>query len=185
MDKATLRRNLFARIRQLTPEERREASQGLCGHLARDPQFLEASTIFAYLALPSEPDLSPLLTAFPEKRWAFARIGEEERLHFHALSQLREARPGAAGILEPDPLRHPQVDAAEAELILVPGVGFDPSTHSRLGRGKGHYDRFLARLPSPPAVGVCFSVQLTPLCPEAHDIPMSRLLTEQGWLPFE
>lgn len=68
----------------------------------------------------------------------------------------------------------------------MPGVGFDPQSMNRLGRGKGHYDRYLAPLMKsgmPPAlVGVCFSIQLVSLAPESHDVPMTKLVTENGFL---
>lgn len=49
--------------------------------------------------------------------------------------------PGPFGILQPK-TSAPQVDP---DLILVPLIAVDPHG-SRLGRGKGHYDRVIARL---------------------------------------
>ena len=60
-------------------------------------------------------------------------------------------------------------------LIVVPAVGFDPQG-SRLGHGKGFYDRLL---PGTQAlkVGICFDFQLFEHIPaEEHDVPMDRII---------
>lgn len=186
MPKSSLRREIFARLRALPPRERSARSGAIAAHLEGSEAFAAARTIFSFVALPSEPDLAPLLLSHPEKRWAFPRIEAGERLVFHEMNRLEESLAGSLGISEPDPRRHPPVSPAGVDLVLVPGVAFDPATRARLGRGKGHYDRFLARVlaeaPSPVLVGIAFAEQLAPVPAEAHDIPMQRLLTELGWV---
>jgi len=186
MDKAALRRELFARIRNLPQDVRAAHSAAIRALAAEDPGFRNAATVFTYLALPGEPDLNPLLADFPEKRWCVPRVVEDGSLAFHRISRIDEAVPGVLGILHPDPARHAAVAADEAECVFVPGVGFDPSTRARIGRGKGLYDRFLAQALAaasrPRLVGVLFSVQLAEVPAEAHDIPMDRLLSEAGWI---
>lgn len=186
MDKPALRRELLSRLRALTAEERAARSASLRAALANDPWLRRARTVFAYLALPLEPDLAPLVGAIPGQRWAFPHVVGDGPLSFHLLPHAAEATPGALGILQPDPSRHPLVPVGEADLVLVPGLGFDPATRARLGRGKGHYDRFLsaalASTEPPGIVGVAFSEQLGPVPVEAHDVPMQRLLTDRGWI---
>ncbi len=181
MDKRALRKELFSRVRAMSAEARHAASAEIRRRLANDAEFQAAETVFAYLALPGEPDLAPLVAAFPRKRWAFSRVTAEDRLAFHRMTQTEEALAGAYGIHEPDAERHALLAAEDADLVLVPGVGFDPRTLARLGRGKGHYDRFLAGT-SARLVGVAFSTQLAELAAEPHDVPMHRLLTEAGWI---
>lgn len=64
--------------------------------------------------------------------------------------------PGPFGILQPGP-RAPVV---EPDLVLVPLIAIDPHG-SRIGRGKGHYDRALGRLRKSGAtlVGLGWSIQ--------------------------
>ncbi len=185
MDKRALRQELFARVRALSADERRARSATIRDLLEDDPAFRAAGTVFSYLALASEPDFAPLVAAHPGKRWAFPRVTQEDRLVFHEMMDPGEGLAGLHLIVEPDPEKHPEVAPEEADLVLVPGVGFDPATGARLGRGKGHYDRFLAAAPgqgrSPRLVGVAFSTQLAALVEEAHDIPMHRILTDAGW----
>ncbi len=94
---------------------------------------------------------------------------------------------GAFKIREPNPMRSSLIAPAAADLFLVPGVGFDDQAGNRLGRGKGHYDRYLSPLrrgsesgdgaaPRPFLIGVCFSVQLCAVPTEVHDIPLDDVL---------
>jgi 5-formyltetrahydrofolate cyclo-ligase len=187
MDKRQTRRDLFARLRGLSVAEQLTASASIRLFLGEDPLFQRARTVFSFLSLPGEPDLAPLIDQFPEKRWAFPRVTTEDRICFHFMSHPGETHTGVHGIREPDPLRHPIAAAGEADLFLIPGVGFDPSSGARLGRGKGHYDRYLAaaieaRVHEPAHLtGVAFSTQFVELETEAHDIPMHRMVSERGW----
>ena len=182
MDKRRKRSECFARIKNLKPEEKAIFSEKVSKRLAENPRIKEARTIFSYLALPSEPNLQALFELFPEKHWAFSRVDESDTLRFHALENPNTLIKSEFGFLEPDPKRNEEIQPEQADLILIPGVGFDPVNMARLGRGKGHYDRFLARAKAVERgihrIGVCFGTQLTSLVPEEHDIPMSSIVTE-------
>jgi len=189
MDKRSQRRALFGRIRALSKEEKAEHSARIRALLEDHPAISPENTILAFLPLKSEPDLTPL--CFPDStgrttRWGFARIDGDGHLSFLLAESVAECLRSDFGLLEPDPRRCRPVDEENVRLVLVPGVGFDPHTGARLGRGRGHYDRFLARLldlPNPPEfVGIAFSEQLGPLDPEDHDVPMHAVVTERGWL---
>ena len=55
-------------------------------------------------------------------------------------------------------------------------MAFDVAGH-RLGRGKGYYDRFLARCPNAWLIGICFGFQLLPQVPvEATDVLMNEVI---------
>lgn len=67
-------------------------------------------------------------------------------------------------------------------LILVPGLGFTKQG-SRLGRGRGFYDRFLAKKEMAPVfkVGVCWHFQLVESLPaDDWDIHMHWVIDEEG-----
>ena len=79
--------------------------------------------------------------------------------------------PGPFGLMQPAK-RHP---AVEPDLVLVPLVAID-SSGTRLGRGKGHYDRALISLKKRGArlIGVGWAMQrLTEAIPaDAWDVPL-------------
>ena len=182
-NKRASRRELFALVRSLPAETRTEHSARIVDHLAGSEEFQRADCVFGYLAMAREPDLADLFRNFPAKRWAFSRM-DGDGIAFHEVTSLSQLAAGEYGFPEPDPDQCPVAPVEIADLVLVPGVGFDPATGARLGRGKGHYDRYLAPLvdrKSPSdLVGVCFSVQLLDLVPEPHDVPMTRIVTERG-----
>lgn len=186
MDKPARRRECFARIKSLAPAERSAASARIRSFLAGSPLFRQANTIFSYAALSGEPDLGALVSAFPEKNWAFPKVDRENRLAFYSVAPNETLSRGTLGISEPSPLPERLLSPGVPDLVLVPGVSFDPASLTRLGRGKGHYDRYLSLVRTEKNavtfIGVLFSVQFSLLQPEGHDVPMNRLVSEDGWI---
>lgn len=63
------------------------------------------------------------------------------------------------------------------DLIVVPGVAFD-TQNNRLGRGKGYYDRFLAKHQTAYRLGLCFKFQMVDKVPtEPFDLPMNEVIS--------
>jgi 5-formyltetrahydrofolate cyclo-ligase len=87
--------------------------------------------------------------------------------------------PGPFGLMQPA-RRHPRV---EPDLVLVPLVAIDGSG-TRLGRGKGHYDRALLSLKKNGArlIGVGWGMQrLTEEIPsDAWDVPLDGFASPDG-----
>jgi len=183
MDKRALRRACFARVRALSDMEKASASEAICATIQNLPGWDTVETVFSYLPMASEPALTALFHEFPEKCWGFSRVSEDgSQLSFHEVRSEKDLREGSYGFLEPDPASCRVLDAPD--WILVPGVGFCRESQARLGRGKGHYDRYLSNLASkgyhPRKLGICFETQIGPLTPEAHDVPMDAIITEKG-----
>ncbi|MDR3376819.1 MAG: 5-formyltetrahydrofolate cyclo-ligase, partial [Ancalomicrobiaceae bacterium] len=146
--------------------------------------FSPGCAIGGYLAIRSEIDPAPLLEALRAAGHALAlpvirADGEtmDFRVWDRAVGLVRASfglsvPPETAAIVEP---RH----------LLVPLAAFDRRGF-RLGYGKGHYDRALARLDaSGPvvAVGVAFACQEVDRVPEeAHDRPLDCILTEREFI---
>ncbi len=67
------------------------------------------------------------------------------------------------------------------DVLLVPLVAFDAAGY-RLGYGGGYFDRTLAQLsPAPLTIGVGYELgRVDSILPEAHDIPLDRIVTEAG-----
>jgi 5-formyltetrahydrofolate cyclo-ligase len=74
-------------------------------------------------------------------------------------------------------------------VCFIPCLAVTPEGY-RLGRGKGYYDRLLARLATLPltvyTVGVCPSACVLDadhaFRPDPWDVPMHGVLTEQGYV---
>ncbi len=79
------------------------------------------------------------------------------------------------GILEPR-----KTSIGKPNIILVPLLVFDKSK-SRLGYGKGFYDRYLKKIKNTLTVGVAFSFQKYHKLPiNKKDIKLDYILTEKG-----
>lgn len=73
----------------------------------------------------------------------------------------------------------PIIDLSTIDVVIVPGRAFSKSG-TRLGRGKGHYDKFLPKIPFSMKIGVAFHSQLFGELPtEPHDIPMNMIITDK------
>ncbi len=188
--KSQLRRELRGRVLALSEPEREAASASLRKRLVSllatgFPESSETRPLVATFAgLRDEPDLVPLL-AMPGLgvRWCFPRVRGGE-LTFHPIASQSDLAQGSFGIREPGATA-PEIAIDSIDLFLVPGLGFDPVTGVRLGRGKGFYDRALALArPDAERLGIGFSCQLVEGLPaESHDVPLSRVLTEEDLIP--
>lgn len=181
--KRSLRGDVLAARRQRTPQQVADDSARITAAALGWPALRQARTVAAYLALPGEPDLGPMLDvlhtegrtvllpvllADGDLGWAVYE-GEDRRL------------PGRAGTRAPaGPMLAPSA-LADAGLVFVPGLAVD-AAGMRLGRGGGSYDRALARLGhSNLTVVVLFSDEVVPEVPaEAHDRPVDAVLTPDG-----
>lgn len=101
---------------------------------------------------------------------------DTKQLRFHVWYPGCPMEEDAFGILKPK-----GTEEFHPELLLVPCVGFGPKG-TRLGYGGGFFDRTLATLaPKPYTLGIGYAHGFVPwMEPEAHDVPMDAILTEEG-----
>ena len=173
--KATLRAELKARLRGLSPSERRRQSEALCHLLAADPRLQQVRTLGAFIPLPDEPDITHLLRDALSRgvRLGVPAPDEGGIWRFAEVRALSPLAPGPLGV--PLPPLGQTLPVEEFEMILVPGRGFTPDG-DRLGRGKGIYDRLLLHATG-DTCGVAFDVQRLGVCPhEPHDLRMRRVV---------
>jgi 5-formyltetrahydrofolate cyclo-ligase len=178
--KSAHRAALQSRLRATDNASRTAWSAEIRRLLVLSEPWTAARTVMLFAAMRFEPDLVPLVPGLAGKRVLFPSL-EADGIVPRLVAGPDELIPGSHGIREPDISRCPAVPAAEIDLVLVPGLGFS-KTGTRLGRGRGHYDRFLATLtPSAVRGGVCFACQFVPGLPaEPHDVSMSWIVCEEG-----
>jgi 5-formyltetrahydrofolate cyclo-ligase len=162
------------RLLRETDHDPRAICAAVEGWLAAHPG---ARTIAVFRALPGEVDLSEVTARHGGRRWVYPRVADDD-LVFHVVADPATGlKPGTMGILEPAP-DLPRVTVGEIDAFFCPGLAFD-ARGGRLGRGRGYYDRMLARArPDAMKIGVCFPAQLVPdTFARAHDIAMDGVLT--------
>jgi 5-formyltetrahydrofolate cyclo-ligase len=161
----------------LSDADRARLEQRLAEHLTS--LFAGVAIVGGYCPLGSE--ISPL-PAMEEARAVGAIVGypcfanPAKPFRFLAGDPLE---PGPFGIMQPAK-RHPPV---EPDLVLVPLIAID-GRGTRLGRGKGHYDRALVRLKKHRAklVGVGWPLQrlADPIPAEPWDVPLDAFASPDG-----
>lgn len=184
LTKAQLRESCLARRAVLTMAERCQMSAAIAKHICAMPAFRESQTVMLYMALPQEVQTAAILT---ESRHQGKRVTvpviKPRGLVAAALptGQL-QFQPGPFGIPEPA-ASTAIISPDDIHCVMVPGIAFD-RRGTRLGFGKGYYDRFLCRLPATTHVcGLAFSLQIVQHVPNLpHDVRMQSLVTEQGVL---
>jgi 5-formyltetrahydrofolate cyclo-ligase len=132
--------------------------------------------------MPDEPDIVPALQACLDRgvRIVLPRIDWSANAIVPIAMQVLappELVETSLGIREPGPAAR-MVEAAEIDVVLVPGLAFGPDPlppgpggpggFPRLGKGKGFYDRFLSRSAlRAMTLGIALNEQLV------HDVPMT------------
>jgi len=176
-EKSELRRRVRAARDAWSPEQRADASAGLCAAIVALRPV--AGTVMSYVAFGSEADLSTINDAVlaDGHRLLVPRVEGTEIVAVERVPG-GETRRSSFGIEEPV---GPPVEPAEIDLVLAPGVAFD-RRGGRLGYGAGYYDGFLPKLPAgTPVIGVCFSVQVVDAVPvEEHDVRVDVVVSERG-----
>ena len=125
----------------------------------------------AFFPMPSEPQILDHLRTLDQIQWTFPKA-EGSILTFHEDIHFEQNAMGYH-----QPVSQISIPLNNIEGFLIPGLAFQPSGF-RLGRGKGFYDRTLAKTPG-TRVGVCFDFQIQeeigPV--ENHDLKMDFILT--------
>lgn len=133
--------------------------------------------VAAYIPWGDEPDIVPMLADCAELALPH-HGGRVDDMDF------RRWAPGDALAKGPWNTQQPAdtTELVEPALIFCPLVGFD-RRGGRLGQGGGHYDRYFARHPQIPRIGVGWSVQEIDAVPaEPTDIMLDAILTEQEFI---
>lgn len=180
--KDELRRRLAARLEAASAEQRQRAGAAARARLLDHPTIRRARSILVCLSFGTELDTAPLVERWTDegRRLYVPRADPRDRmLHVHPwpspLVQL------SFGLRQPPRGAPEVVSGAISETLdaaIVLGLGFDRRGY-RLGYGSGYFDRFLAAHPV-PAIGLAYGFQLLDRLPaEAHDVPMSAVVTDE------
>ncbi|MEJ0013692.1 MAG: 5-formyltetrahydrofolate cyclo-ligase [Bauldia sp.] len=184
--KATLRAEAMARRDTLTTGVREAASVAIAHRVAQLPEMARARTIAAYMPIWSEVDPRPIIA------WAFEHGADVvlPAVIGGTAMEFRRHRAGDAlvagrfGTMMP----HADAEVVDPDVVVSPMVAFDRHG-TRLGHGRGFYDRAIALLHAkgarPLLVGVAFAAQEVAAIPtEPHDVRMDIIVTERETLTF-
>ncbi|MBV0933982.1 5-formyltetrahydrofolate cyclo-ligase [Marinobacterium weihaiense] len=189
-DRKTLRRQMRARRRALSPQQQRQSARSLCRQLSQHLWFRQARHIALYLPNDGEIDTAPLIHLC-------RRLGKQlylpvlhpirhNRLWFTPYHRHTPMRRNRYRILEPVLQGKPVRPAFALDLVLMPLVAFS-ADGGRMGMGGGYYDRSFAfklqakGLGGPRLMGLAHDFQRQTQLPlEPWDVPLDAIATERG-----
>jgi 5-formyltetrahydrofolate cyclo-ligase len=180
MTKDELRRALKKERGAVPKAERESNDRALWAFLSSWETYCSAQTCMTYLSFGWEINTWPLV----EQMW---RDGKQvcvpvtkpgRKLVPVSYTPETEMVKAPFGMLEPKD--SPELDPAELDLIIVPGLAFSAEGY-RIGFGGGYYDRFLGSKTG-TSVGVCYSQFIRALPVDPWDVPVDYILTEKGFL---
>jgi 5-formyltetrahydrofolate cyclo-ligase len=188
--KKLLRKEMKDWLQSLSEEDILRKSGRISRHVCSLSSWKTAEVIFSFMSMEREVQTASLnQRALEEGKTVFIPRIAGPDIEFCPLGADGSGfERDRFGIPTPGALIRP-VDisslAGKRVLVLVPGLAFDRALR-RIGRGKGYYDRFIARLArSLPQgsllLGICFHgqfVEEVPVGPE--DRTVDRVVTEEG-----
>ena len=176
MEKSELRKEIRQRKRQFTQQQLREMSLAIIGRLLNHPKVRAAHTVLFYYSLPDEVYTHEAVDQLVAqgKRVLLPVVLPDNEMELHEYTGPESMQEDCYHILEPKGKTF--TDLSEIDVALIPGMSFDANGH-RLGRGKGYYDRFLAKAPSLYKIGVCFPFQKLEEVPsDKYDVVMDEVV---------
>ena len=179
---------MTARLQEVPATARDSASEATCRRLTAIPE-VQRGPLAAYAAMAMEITLETVIVAAWRRGQAvyLPRWHTEHRSYeMVGVAAETKLRAGRMGIPEP-PAELGAIDdtTRRSELVwLVPGLAFDRNG-TRLGRGGGHYDRLLQGVTG-LRIAIAYDWQIvTELPRQAHDVPVSRVVTDTQIIEFE
>lgn len=177
--KRLLRARVLAGRDALSPDQQLQAGLALAIHADRLVAMIGSGILAGYWPWRSEIDPRPLMFAAAARGIQLALPVIQ---HPHMVFRLwRDDTPlvdAGFGTLGPPP-EAPEVTPAA---LIVPLAVFSRQG-DRVGWGKGHYDRAIARLPGVLTFGVAHALQQADAVPtEPHDRALDHVLTDREWI---
>ncbi|WP_210365935.1 5-formyltetrahydrofolate cyclo-ligase [Bacillus sp. REN3] len=181
-EKKDLRKKIQAGLSGISRPLYEDLSYRIANRLYNDEMWESASTIGITISrMPEVETLQVVRKAWEQgKRVTVPKCEPQTKgLDFRELKHFSELESVFFGLLEPIPSETEKVLPSEIDLVIVPGLAFS-NEGFRLGFGGGYYDRFLENYKG-NTLSLAFRKQLVSNVPiEAHDIPVDRIITEDG-----
>lgn len=196
--KAELRKILRSEISAFVSgiEKKREAENKASSLFLESEFYKNASMVFCFLSSKNEISTDRIIAKCiqDEKPVAIPRITDKNgEMEFYFLANVplnSQTEPGFYGISEPKiSLKKVEVKSVSKNAVmLLPGLAFS-SCGTRLGKGKGFYDRYLERLlgqsknflSTGKKIGYCYKIQLKENIPcDENDQKVDCVICEDG-----
>ncbi|WP_391201860.1 5-formyltetrahydrofolate cyclo-ligase [Psychrobacillus sp. L4] len=139
------------------------------------------------------------ISAFPEvdtegiikKLWEMGKTvvvpkckPKERTMTFYKLENFNQLETVYMQLLEPNPLISTAVSSKDIDLLVVPGIVYDPTGY-RIGYGGGYYDRFLSEY-NGQTISLAFDFQVCEVMERDNfDLPVNKIITNSQIIPCQ
>ncbi len=167
---------------KLSVPYQQQVSSQICTQIRTLKQYRVAKRIALYQAVLGEVSLQSLWQSAPlqGKYCYFPALNENATLSFLPATPSTPLRKNRYGIEEPAVEHELALSAEQFDLMFIPLVAFD-SKGTRIGMGKGYYDRTLQKARPSLLVGVAYEFQRQSFIEsDAWDIPLDVVITERA-----
>lgn len=179
--KSEIRKEINEKLREQPSYLRDKRSAEIQKKLVSSDEFKKARSLMTYMALPTEvkTDLVNKLALENGKKLMIPVIDDGGFIIAAEIKSVTGLVNGPCGILRPSgpPVKTP---LKEIDLVIVPAIAYDDK-NTRLGRGKGYYDKFLSSpdIKDAVTIGLAFHFQIVDYLPsDSRDIPVSKVITD-------
>lgn len=192
--KSSLRKVVNQTLLAIPPASKVAQGQALQKMFLNSPFYLNAKRVGIYLHFPGEAPTDLILQDIlrdGSSKVVFVPViqkgGDLKMVRVYSMADFHTFVPNKWGIPEPnineEIKRETLFESADPlDVLLCPGLAFD-KFGGRLGRGKGHYDKFINTYKEnfgkfPTTIGYGFQEQMLDHIPlEEHDRVMDHVLT--------
>lgn len=181
-EKEKIRKEILEKLKLQKEEERLKKSRKIQKKLFNLSVFKQAKVIMFYISCGFEVNTLNMIKEAMKLGKAIAvpvLKKNNRKMTISLVSGINsELEIGPYGIKQPKAEYLKTVSPKRMDLIVVPAVAFDRGG-SRLGRGKGYYDRFLeAKSANTHTVGLAFKCQMVKNLPQSpHDRPVEQVIS--------
>lgn len=180
--KKKLRKEAFAKRKEISAEERMEKSRRITEHILQSEVYQKAKSVFSFVSMGSEVETRDIL----KRAWrdgkivAVPKMKQGREMVFLKIESFADLKEGRFGVMEP--VTQEEMIPEAGDLFLVPGALFDRNKN-RIGYGGGFYDTYFEKHQGYRKIGLAFSEQIseTDIPTEVNDIPLDDIVTENGW----
>lgn len=175
--KKYLRKKIAACLQTFPQMEKRAADRKIVLSLTALPIYKSAKSICIYVSMEAEVYTHQIIrNALLDNGSIIVPKIRRSELLLYSIRSFRELKAGTYGILEPQTNRA-HVPKQSIDLFIIPGIAFGRDG-SRLGWGKGYFDRLLTNI-HVPVIGLCYDRQLLDTVPhDAKDKKVDIIVTE-------
>lgn len=162
--KRELVNEIVKKIETFSEEEKQKKLEAVEDRLFDFANFVESKIALLYVRRGCEVDTRSIFKRSLEKgkKIILPLVDREKnKTTLYKVENLDEdMKPGADGVLEPDPERCKAVPADQIDIAIVPGLVFDEKG-GRIGVVDNFYDKFISRLPvTTRKVAIAFEEQV-------------------------